>query len=168
MHKGFKCLDIPTWRIYISRDVIFDESVFPFASLHSNADVCYHSEILLTPPRNNDDANLVNAPTLNLLCANFPVQDMQQPVSSLVAPDQVPDPVPDSVSEAVQCPMRIPLASAIPADPHCGLALDSSVPTVDQAQSPVPLPADTASTAVNDRARLPATILAPMSTAVQA
>jgi hypothetical protein len=29
MHKGFKCLDVATGRIYISRDVIFNESVFP-------------------------------------------------------------------------------------------------------------------------------------------
>jgi hypothetical protein len=27
MHKGFKCLDISTGRIYISRDVVFDEAV---------------------------------------------------------------------------------------------------------------------------------------------
>lgn len=32
MHKGYKCLDRQTGRIYISRDVIFDESRFPFAS----------------------------------------------------------------------------------------------------------------------------------------
>jgi hypothetical protein len=37
MHKGVKCLDISTGRIYISRDVVFDENVFPFASLHPNA-----------------------------------------------------------------------------------------------------------------------------------
>ena len=37
MHKGFKCLDISTGRIYISRDVTFDEEVFPFAHLHPNA-----------------------------------------------------------------------------------------------------------------------------------
>jgi hypothetical protein len=29
-HKGFKCLDMKTVRIYISRDVIFDDNVFPF------------------------------------------------------------------------------------------------------------------------------------------
>jgi histone deacetylase 1/2 len=29
-HKGFKCLEPNTGRVYISRDVIFDESVFPF------------------------------------------------------------------------------------------------------------------------------------------
>jgi hypothetical protein len=30
MHKGYKCLDRATGRIYISRDVIFDETLFPF------------------------------------------------------------------------------------------------------------------------------------------
>ena len=31
-HKGYKCLHIPTARIYISRDVIFDEQFFPFTN----------------------------------------------------------------------------------------------------------------------------------------
>jgi hypothetical protein len=30
-HKGYKFLDVSTGRTYISRDVVFDESVFPFA-----------------------------------------------------------------------------------------------------------------------------------------
>lgn len=30
-HKGYKCLHKPTRHVYISRDVIFDEYVFPFA-----------------------------------------------------------------------------------------------------------------------------------------
>jgi histone deacetylase 1/2 len=50
MHKGFKCLDIPTGRIYISRDVVFDENVFPFATLQSNAGARLQAEILLLPP----------------------------------------------------------------------------------------------------------------------
>jgi hypothetical protein len=50
MHKGFKCLDIPTSRVYISRDIIFDENIFPFANLHSNAGARLRSEILLLPP----------------------------------------------------------------------------------------------------------------------
>jgi hypothetical protein len=28
-HKGYKCLDIDSGRVYVSRDVIFDENVFP-------------------------------------------------------------------------------------------------------------------------------------------
>jgi histone deacetylase 1/2 len=33
LHKGYKCLHIPSNRVYISRDVVFDETVFPFSSL---------------------------------------------------------------------------------------------------------------------------------------
>jgi hypothetical protein len=50
IHKGFKCLDVSTGHIYISRDVVFDESIFPFAKLHPNAGVRLQSEILLLPP----------------------------------------------------------------------------------------------------------------------
>jgi hypothetical protein len=32
MHQGYKCLHVPTNRVYISRDVVFDKKVFPFAS----------------------------------------------------------------------------------------------------------------------------------------
>jgi hypothetical protein len=49
LHKGFKCLDIPTGRVYISRDVIFDEEVFHFATLHSNAGARLRHEISLLP-----------------------------------------------------------------------------------------------------------------------
>lgn len=49
MHKGFKCLDPSSGRVYISRDVIFDEEIFPFKSLHSNAGRRLHEEINLLP-----------------------------------------------------------------------------------------------------------------------
>jgi hypothetical protein len=29
MHKGYKCLEVSTDRIYVSCDVIFDEEFFP-------------------------------------------------------------------------------------------------------------------------------------------
>ena len=39
MHKGYKCFHIPTGRLYISRDVLFEESIFPFleSSISSSA-----------------------------------------------------------------------------------------------------------------------------------
>lgn len=49
LHKGFKCLDISTGRVYIFRDVIFDENVFPFSQLHSNAGARLRAEISLLP-----------------------------------------------------------------------------------------------------------------------
>jgi hypothetical protein len=42
-------LDVSTGRIYISRDVVFDENVFPFASLHPNAGALLKQQILLLP-----------------------------------------------------------------------------------------------------------------------
>jgi hypothetical protein len=77
MHKGFKCLDIPTDHIYISHDVIFDESVFPFASLNSHTGARYTSDVLLVPsftPGDNIFTNEANDPTISILpCPNMPV-----------------------------------------------------------------------------------------------
>jgi hypothetical protein len=50
MHKGYKCLDVKEGRVYISRDVVFDENVFPFTDLHPNTSALLRSEILLLPP----------------------------------------------------------------------------------------------------------------------
>ena len=33
LHKGYQCLHVPSNRVYISRDVVYDENVFPFAAL---------------------------------------------------------------------------------------------------------------------------------------
>jgi hypothetical protein len=71
-----RVLSVLTRRIYIFRDVIFDESIFPFVVLHSNAGVRYHSKILLNTspaPENNEDANLTNASTINPLPVVFSI-----------------------------------------------------------------------------------------------
>jgi hypothetical protein len=49
LHKGYKCLDISIGRLYIARDIVFDETVFPFAALHSNAGARLRDEINLLP-----------------------------------------------------------------------------------------------------------------------
>ena len=48
-HKGFKCLDPGEGRIYISRDVVFDEAMFPFSTLHLNAGACLRAELRILP-----------------------------------------------------------------------------------------------------------------------
>lgn len=50
LHKGFKCLDIASGRVYRSRDVVFDENIFPFSSLNPNATARFHSESNLLSP----------------------------------------------------------------------------------------------------------------------
>jgi hypothetical protein len=66
MHKGFKCLDISKGRIYIAWDVILDESVFPFASLHPTADAQYTSDVLLFLG-DNEITNPANVSTVSTL-----------------------------------------------------------------------------------------------------
>jgi hypothetical protein len=49
-HKGYNYLDIVIGRVYVSRDVVFDELVFPLAALHSNAGARLRAEISLLSP----------------------------------------------------------------------------------------------------------------------
>ena len=44
-HKGYKCLDLSTNRVYISCNVVFDEKSFPFATL-STSHNSHHSSNL--------------------------------------------------------------------------------------------------------------------------
>jgi hypothetical protein len=49
-HKGVKCLEVATGRVYVSRDVVFDDAMFPFQTLHPNAGALLPREILLLEP----------------------------------------------------------------------------------------------------------------------
>jgi hypothetical protein len=49
LHNGVKCIDISKGRVYISRDVVFDENVFPFVALRPNVGPLLRKEILLLP-----------------------------------------------------------------------------------------------------------------------
>lgn len=82
LHKGYKCLDISTGRVYISRDVVFDENIFPFSELHPNAGARLQAEINLLPGHllgipvpplsmNTHDSNSGN-------CSNLPDQNPVQ------------------------------------------------------------------------------------------
>jgi hypothetical protein len=73
-HKGFKCLEVASGRVYISRDVVFDENIYPFSALHPNAGARLRNEILLLPPsllnpslgdEQTCDSSVFNSPPAN-------------------------------------------------------------------------------------------------------
>lgn len=79
MHKGFKCLNIFEGRVYISRDVVFDETVYPFATLHPNIGAHLRSEVLLLPsnllnPSSFGDGNSSDLFDNGSLCTNPSVE----------------------------------------------------------------------------------------------
>jgi hypothetical protein len=87
MHKGFKCLDVADGRVYISRDVVFDETVFLFSKLNPNAGARLHSKILLLPYH-----LFVIPPGCELLndpCTNVQTNVQSSAVENLVSIDQV-------------------------------------------------------------------------------
>jgi hypothetical protein len=96
MHKGYKCLDISTGRVYISRDVIFDENIFPFAELHLNAGTRYSSVVLLLLESSSSwgpsDLPLDNSPT-----ESIPNRVYLWP-NNLVQPQKIPGVFPDQGS----------------------------------------------------------------------
>jgi hypothetical protein len=49
LHKRFNYLDPSEGCVYISRDVVFDEHIFPFSLLHPNAGACLRAELALLP-----------------------------------------------------------------------------------------------------------------------
>jgi hypothetical protein len=50
IHKGYKCLEPKTGRVYISQNVVFDKQVFPFEDLHENIGAKLRQEISLLSP----------------------------------------------------------------------------------------------------------------------
>lgn len=91
MHKRFKCLDPTSGRIYISRDVTFDESIFPYSSLSTTT--TYSPESLLnnhSEPGNNMPEPIVNFPTNAVLHVPSICHDFMQPQESGIATE---DPV---------------------------------------------------------------------------
>jgi histone deacetylase 1/2 len=81
MHKGYKCLDRSTGRIYISRDVIFDEAVFPFAadSISASPSASPPSHFPQSEPVLYDDR--VRNYNLSLLEPTNPAMSSSVPVS---------------------------------------------------------------------------------------
>ena len=72
MHKGYKCLDRSTGRIYLSRDVVFDEFVFPFATPGVIVDIPTLSEAITFPSSEPATSEHVRKYDLSYLATNPP------------------------------------------------------------------------------------------------
>jgi histone deacetylase 1/2 len=81
LHKGSKCLNVKTGRVYIPRDVVFDEYVYPFASLHPNAGQRVSQDVLILP--------LPLSPTPSQLGDAHVVDPMAFPIIPIVTNDHV-------------------------------------------------------------------------------
>jgi hypothetical protein len=121
MHKGYKCLHPPTNRVYISRDVVFDEHVFPFATTVSSS-----------PPPTIEHVLL---PTLQPSTIPLPTdQHTDMPISSPMHDGSNPT----SMSSGDVFRSQEPTTGPVSDMPSC------SDPVSDALQSPAPLHGDTA------------------------
>jgi hypothetical protein len=115
IHKGFKCLDVKTGRVYISCDVIFDENVFPFSKLHANAGSRLREEILLLPSHliNPSGDELIGDHMINNT-SNSIFEDVQPSHPDAKDPGTIPgaDPPPGSPSGSRHIPAQTAPAPA--------------------------------------------------------
>jgi hypothetical protein len=110
-HKGVKCLDTSTGRVYISRDIVFDEKVFPFASLNPNAGKRLKDEILLLPfdsPSITSNSGVANVddymPLPYVPSVTNPLQDAPENVVTADATTPMHTPGENSGSNDAQMP----------------------------------------------------------------
>ena len=100
--KGYKVLDLATNRVFLSRDVVFQESSFPFASVSTNiADPFVHTDVEASFPAGVDgfvtpisipdpaflDLDVVSYPSTNV--QSVPCDEPSHATSS--SPVKVPD-----------------------------------------------------------------------------
>ncbi|CAL1404046.1 unnamed protein product [Linum trigynum] len=132
-HKGYRCLHIPTGRIYINRHVLFDESRFPFAELispHSpTVSLPSPSPIILpslpTIPPSATIPRPTNSPSTQ------PTSPVYQPNTEPISPP-LNQPVPDPTSQ--------PLTQPVPDSTSQPLTQPDPDPNTQPSPDPIPDP----------------------------
>jgi hypothetical protein len=127
-HKGYRCLHIPSGRIYISRNVVFDETMFPFhtnsmsAATQSTQPIHLPSTLQLFPsphvtPSPTHDPPLVPLEPSSSLSPHNSQTHVAQPSSALQLA-QVPPTLPPNVPITATCSHEPPIAIVPTNAPH--------------------------------------------------
>ncbi|KAJ4767139.1 hypothetical protein LUZ62_077514 [Rhynchospora pubera] len=159
--KGYKCLHIPSNRVYISRHVQFDESTFPFADQQSDLPLItpenFGAQLLCLQPR-----GLVPDPGINSTHNDSPSTVQESSHDHFTSAQDYPD------ATITQHDATTPLSNNTPPDQnsHGPLFLDHQIaiptpsisnPTTTPASTSIPIPthAHTMITRSKDNSRKP-------------
>jgi hypothetical protein len=134
LHKGYKCLHVPSNRVFISRDVVFDEHVFPFANLPGSHHLPVTESSLLTADQFMDTAYALS------LLSNHGAGTGHGAHLELLTPEAKHSPEVDHVDRRV--PLALMHGSALGFVPMHGVAdLASLVQLAPVGSAPAPPPA---------------------------
>jgi hypothetical protein len=125
-HKGYKCLDMESGRVYISRDVVFDEAKFPFAT-NPSSNVEQPQNIPTTQP--NRSSFSLNTNHVHLLPANpVPAALSDAEDHRRMSPEPLTGPAPTFLANA----------GAPASAPRVHQAASESPPSTPRARDPPP------------------------------
>jgi hypothetical protein len=106
MYKWYQCLDKSFGRIYISRDVVLDESIFPYATPGVSVDIPTLREAINFPSTEPATHDYVHQYDLSYLSTNPPLLgDDATPVQVPSAPHAIAPPSPAVTADLASSPV---------------------------------------------------------------
>jgi hypothetical protein len=121
-HKRYKCINLLTKRFYISRDVVFDENVFPLTLMTNTISVQPHIPMQIHGISNTLVTRPPTAP------APIVVSSTHQAASG----QQLPSPLPDISTPTTAIQVSPPNTSTSPLSPSTSQASTLSSPQIQQ------------------------------------